>query len=60
MKKQDLTKYSDSELSLVVMNDEGLYNMRHQQNLRHTLEEFFIFTDEQWNELEQDLKDEEK
>lgn len=57
--KQDITEYSDSELSLLVMNDEGLYRMRRSSNLRAELEEFFIFTDEQWDELAQDLQEEE-
>jgi hypothetical protein len=57
--KQDITEYSDSELSLLVMNDEGLYRMRRSSNLRAELEQVFIFTDEQWDELAQDLQEEE-
>lgn len=57
--KQDITEYSDSELSLIVMNDEGLYRMRRSSNLRAELEQVFIFTDEQWDELAQDLQEEE-
>ena len=55
MKKTDLTNYSDSELSLVVFNDEYLYNIRHRSHLIDTLNELFIYTDEQLEELKQDL-----
>ena len=61
MSKQDLTEYSDSELSLNVMNDEGLYRSiaRREQPLEHVrefLSEFFIFTADQVGELCDDLK----
>jgi hypothetical protein len=51
--KNDITQYSDSELSLLVMNEEGLYRMRRQplRHLRENLEEMFIFTTEQWEDL---------
>lgn len=53
MNKQDLTEYSDAELSLHVMNDYELYKMRRRplRHLRTTLEEIFIFTTEQWEDL---------
>ncbi len=60
MNKQDLTEYSDSELSLLVFNDEGLYRMRRRRDFIDTLREYFIFTDEQLEELKQDLQDEEE
>ena len=60
MEKQDLTQYSDGELSLVVMNDEYLYGKRNSRNLKGLLEELFIFSEEQWEELENDLKEEEE
>jgi hypothetical protein len=53
--KEDLTQFSDSELSLRVMNDEVLYDMRRYSNLRTELEMFFIFTNEQWDKLVEDL-----
>lgn len=56
MTKQDLTKYSDSELSLMVFNDEMLYKMRNRRNFIETLREIFIFSESQLNELNQDLK----
>ena len=51
--RTDLTEYSDAELSLHVMNDYELYKMRRQplRYLRATLEEIFIFTTEQWEDL---------
>lgn len=55
--KQDLTEYSDGELSLWVFNDEGLYRMRRKKDLLlETLKEIFIFTDAQLKELEADLE----
>lgn len=53
MNRNDLTEYSDAELSLHVMNDYELYKMRRQplRHLRATLEEIFIFTTEQWEDL---------
>lgn len=58
MNKQDLTQYSDSELSMVVFNDEYLYNMRHKPYLKYTLDELFIYTPDQLDELENDLMEE--
>lgn len=55
---QDLTNYSDQELSLLVFNDEGLYRMRHNVTaLKETINELFKYTPEQMTELEQDLGD---
>lgn len=52
---QDIREYSDAELSLIVMNDYDLYKfMRRTYNLRtirEYLEEMFIFTSEQWEDL---------
>jgi hypothetical protein len=53
----DLTQYSNSELSLNVFNDEGLYNIRHEPGFIEILDEVFIYTSEQLAELEQDLLD---
>lgn len=59
--KNDLREYSDAELSMHVMNDEDLYRLvRRERNLRlvrETLAEHFIFTDDQWAELVQDIDD---
>lgn len=58
MSKQDLTEYSDKELSLVVMNDECLYRMRRTfLKDQSFLTEYFDFTDEQLEVLIQDIKD---
>lgn len=55
--KEDLTQYTDSELSLRVFNDEGLYRGRHMKGFMYLLEDIFIFTHEQEDELLQDLQD---
>jgi hypothetical protein len=60
MNKQDLTQYSDGELSLHVFNDEYLYRQRNSRHLKELLNEIFIFTDGQWEELENDLKEDEE
>lgn len=64
--RTDLTEYSDAELSMHVMNDEYLYKMRRQplRALRETLEEMYIFNDDQWADLvetiEADLEEEDE
>lgn len=58
--KQDITQYSDDELSLIVFNDEGLYRFRNSASLEDTLRDFFIFTDEQLQVLKDDLENEEE
>lgn len=59
--KQDLREYSDSELSLIVFNDEGLYRMRRNKTaLLETLNELFLYNSDQLAELEQDLEDDSK
>jgi hypothetical protein len=54
--RQNITQHSDSELSLLVYNDETLYNMRHDTELLDYLNELFIFREEQLLELETDLE----
>ena len=57
---QNLTQYSDQELSLHVFNDEYLYSIRKDlDTLMDKIEEFFIYTQEQMNELVLDLLNEE-
>lgn len=56
--REDLTEYSDAELSLRVFNDEGLYRLRRRSYFIEELEQIFIFTEEQREELENDLKEE--
>lgn len=58
MSHNNLLNYSDQELSLRVFNDEGLYPIRHRSILWEVLEEMFIYTDAQREELERDLVDE--
>lgn len=58
--REDLREYSDSELSLRVFNEEWLYKMRHygRRGFIEILEEYFIFTQAQQDELEDDLEEE--
>lgn len=55
--REDLTDYSDSELSLRVFNDEGLYRMRHRKGFDEVLDQIFVYTPEQWQELITDLEE---
>lgn len=57
---EDLTQYSDQELSLRVFNTEWLYRMRSQNALFEALDGAFIYTEEQKEILIQDLKDDEE
>lgn len=59
MYKQDLTDYSENELSLIVFNDEHLYNQRRRSYFIDELRQYFIFTDDQLEVLETDLKEKE-
>jgi len=59
MTKQDLREYSDNELSMMVYNDEYLYNRR--RNSRHfkeLLDSMFLYTESQLDTLIADLDDE--
>lgn len=52
MKKTDLSEYSDSELLMWVLNDEALYRLRKNKSaLFELIDEIFIYTNEQKNEL---------
>lgn len=53
----DITDYSAGELSMLVFNTEGLYRIRNRSDLKEILEETFIFTKDQWEELQQDIQD---
>ena len=58
MTKQDLTQYSDDELSLQVFNDESLYNLRRwPETLDEAINNLFTFTNEQYQVLQTDLED---
>jgi hypothetical protein len=55
----DLTQYGEKELSLIVFNTEGLYNIRHQLT-QYDLDVFgILFTSEQWETFQTDLEEEE-
>jgi hypothetical protein len=60
MDKQDLTQYGEQELSLHVMNTEHLYRqfMRcdDESDLRRVVDPEFTYTDEQFEELVDDLE----
>ncbi len=54
----DITMYGDNELSLIVFNDEWLYNQRWDEaSLLETIKEYYIYTDDQLDELIQALED---
>jgi hypothetical protein len=53
--RQDLTMHSDDELSMIVFNDEPLYKERHKPYIKQLLKAYYIFTDDQWYVLKQDL-----
>ena len=54
--KQDLTQYSDQELSLLVFNTESLYLYRRDfRLLKALLDESFYYTMDQLEVLEQDI-----
>lgn len=57
MEKTDLTQYSDDELSMLVFNDEGLYRERHRSYLKELLDECFIYTEAQYETLQEDLEE---
>jgi hypothetical protein len=61
--RKDITMYSGNELSLIVFNDQGLYEDRHGKWFISTLDELFVYTEEQLDilkdDLVEDLKEEE-
>lgn len=57
MNKQDLTQYSDDELSLLVFNTESLYEGRHWPGFFETIDDLFVYTEAQMDVLKQDLAD---
>jgi hypothetical protein len=60
--KEDITELSDSELSLLVFNDEELYRIRHTTKLYDIINERYEYTDKQYalllNDLIEDLQNE--
>jgi len=52
---EDLTTYTDQELSLKVFNDEVLYKQRHRKDFIKDLKIFFKFSKDQEEILKQDL-----
>lgn len=61
MSKNNITNYSDDELSLYVFNDEYLYNLRYNIDiLKSVLDENFIYNEDQYNTLLNDIEDDEK
>lgn len=58
--KQDLTEFSENELSLLVFNDEYLYKRRNSRDFLIELDEMFLYTEEQLDALKSDLYEEEQ
>lgn len=57
--REDITKYSDDELSLRVFNDEYYYHERKDWNyLKALIMEQFVYTDAQLETLINDLEEE--
>ena len=56
----DCRNYSDNELSLVIMNDEYLYLLRHRLNKEDLQEMGIKYTSKQWEVFKQDLLEEEE
>lgn len=54
---QDLRQYGSAELALQIFNIEGLYNIRHDDGLMAIIDEMYIYTLEQLEELVQDLEE---
>lgn len=59
MYKLDITQQSKRELSLLVFNTESLYSIRQTFHFIDVIKDLYIYTDEQLEVLEQDLRDEE-
>ena len=58
---QDITQYSDDELSLLVFNDEHLYRMRHNdKHLARHLNDQYIYTIDQLRVLQDDIEEDSK
>lgn len=62
MEKQDIREYSSQELSMIVMNDEGLYKEFRRAVRRdkfgeflELLDEYFIYDDDQEEALREDF-----
>lgn len=56
---ENLTEYSDQELSIWVFNTEWLYNARSDEaEFMRIINSSFIYTDEQLQELKNDLAEE--
>ncbi len=58
--RKDLRRFSDDELSLMVFNDEYLYNRRFKGGLRRELESMFYFSAKQYKVLKADIEDDKK
>jgi len=57
----DITKYSDNELSLIVMNNEVLYKWainRQFKDLHIILDTTYKYTEKQWEQLSKDVANE--
>jgi hypothetical protein len=61
MEKLDISSHSDNELSLIIMNNESFYRLRRDFNrLKDLIDQCFIYTDDQLEELKQTLKEDEE
>ncbi len=61
MPKENITNYSNEELSLYFLNEESLYNILQSTDFNNVVETanmFFIYTDEQLEELKETWENE--
>ena len=58
MEKMDITQHSDTELSLLVYNNEALYRARMRRDFLSLINELFIYTQEQMDDLISTLNEE--
>ena len=62
--KTNITMYGDQELSLNFLNDEYLYRRMRacctESRLRELADAEFTYTDDQWDELVQDWRDDQE
>lgn len=56
--KTDLREFSDLELSLLVFNDETLYQVRNDSKLYDLIDSKFLYTEQQLSVLKRDLRSE--
>lgn len=57
--RTDIRDQSENKLSLIVFNNEFLYNQRRRSNFVELLNDLYLYTDEQFEVLKKDLEGQE-